>query len=248
MFLSNLCTINLKRNRMRIVLLMALILGSCQSMRKTGKSDEEFDKAIKESEANRSEKLDFLADEKLPNEEYIVTDSSMMPQKFVEIRPERFAAFRIQIFAGTPENAFKTITEFAGRDSLKPAYVIQDSTDGLWKVWIGDCQDRNEADTLKAALIAAGYAGAWVYEMKTATSSVQTSQKLWWLQLGSFQTRAAAEKAMANVPAADDRRVEIREHQGAFKLRVGGYADRSQADQLKKIFSDFQGAFVVQDP
>jgi cell division septation protein DedD len=231
---------------MRIALLIALIFCSCQSSRRAGKSDEEFDKALKESEAN--EKLDFLADEKLPNEEYIVTDSAAIPtDDFVEIRPERFAAFRVQIFAGTPENAFRTITDFTSRDSLKPAYVIKDSSDGLWKVWIGDCQDRKEADTLKAALIAGGYAGAWVYEMKTASATMITEEKLWWLQLGSFQSRAAAEKAMERVPAADDRRVVIREIQGSFKLRVGGYPDRTRADQLKKDFTDFKGAFVVQD-
>ncbi len=231
---------------MRIALLIALIFCSCQSSRRAGKSDEAFDKALKESEAN--EKLDFLADEKLPNEEYIVTDSAVVPpDDFVEIRPERFAAFRVQIFAGTPTNAFRTMTDFTSRDSLKPAYVIQDSSDGLWKVWIGDCQDRKEADTLKAALIAAGYAGAWVYEMKTASATMMSEEKLWWLQLGSFQSRAAAEKAMERVPAADDRRVVIREIQGSFKLRVGGYPDRTQADQLKKDFTDFKGAFVVQD-
>lgn len=233
---------------MRIALLIALIFCSCQSSRKAGKSDDEFDKALKESEAKRSEKLDFLADEKLPNEEYIVTDSAVIStDDFVEIRPERFAAFRVQIFAGTPENAFKTITEFTSRDSLKPAYVIQDTLDGLWRVWIGDCQDRKEADTLKATLIAAGYAGAWVVEMKSAATEF-VEKKLWWLQLGSFQSRAAAEKAMERVPAADDRRIDIREIQGTFKLRVGGYPDRSKADQLKKEFTDFKGAFVVQDP
>ncbi len=230
---------------MRFLLLLTFLMTACQAMKKTGTPDDEFNKALKESEANRSEKLDFLVDEKLPNEEYVVVDSAAMAKRFVEIRPERFAPFRIQIFAGSPENAFKTVTSFSSEDSLKPVYVIHDSTDDLWKVWIGDCVNRKQADSLKSHLIGRGYEGAWVYESK---GPVKSNAKLWWLQLGSFQSRAAAEKTMERVRVDESRRIEIREVKGVFKLWVGGFSDRGPADQLKKEFSDFSGAFVVQEP
>ncbi len=68
--------------------------------------------------------------------------------------------YRVQIFAGaSEENAQRLALEAESVLSI-PAYVLY--TDGFWKVRVGNCGTRAEAETLRNRARNAGYADCWI--------------------------------------------------------------------------------------
>lgn len=220
-----------------ILTFLTVLLVSCRTTKETGIANQDFEKALQESTV--IVKPDFLTDEKLPNEEYILSDTMVAAVSIAEVLPREWAPYRIQVFAGTADNAHKTHRDFSSRGGVHSSYLVRDSADGLWKVWIGGLQTRVAADSLKAELIGLGYTGAWIKESPTSTEN-----KLWYVQVGSFQNQAAAEKTRDRLAAQT---VVIREVKGLWKVWVGGFPDRAQADELKRSLTGFSGTFVVQD-
>ncbi|HMV27336.1 MAG TPA: SPOR domain-containing protein [bacterium] len=236
--------------RLMIVTIAAVLtVVSCKTTQPAAKSDADFAKALETSEKNKSEKLDFLADEKLPNDMITPPDtaSPMTPAPdsitYKTYEPTIQARFRVQVFAGSPSNAQKNYTSLSADTTWKKAvYVLDDKTDGKWRVWVGDFMTREEADAAKQKLIQNGYPDAWIHEMKDMTTPKISGKELFWLQIGSFSTEAAAQKAKTEAESKQTVRSKISHTDGMYKVWIGGFEDRAKADELKKTFSK---AFIV---
>ncbi len=227
---------------------LILSMSACQTAPTTVKSDVDYTKAVDESKNNQSQKVDFLANEKLPNEEYIVKDSirpdTVITMEYSEFVPEKKAKFRVQVFAGSAANGTKNFQQLK-KDTLLngDVYLVRDTTDQKWRVWVGNYLTHEEADKTKVRLIAAGYPDAWIHEMKGA---LMPSTELYWVQIGVFKESASANKAKSTVASRGT--VSVKQTDKVFKVWVGGFDVRSKADELKKALqgTGYPGAFVVQ--
>lgn len=215
------------------------------------KSDKEYQHALEESKKNKDKKLDFLADEKLPNEEYVPSDSTSLNKEtaeFPEVPPTKPAKYRIQIFAGSPANAFKNFSKFGTDNPGLEVYMINDKNENLWKVWVGGFNNKPQADSAKQKLIEGGYPDSWVSEMKAAEETKTEAINLFWVQVGSFQNDAAAQKIKNDLESKQTDKVIIKKTDTAWKVWIGGLADRAACETLKKKIGElgYQGAFIVQ--
>ncbi|MBX7152186.1 SPOR domain-containing protein [bacterium] len=236
----------------RLVFFAALVLLAVGcTTKQTVKSDKEYQQALEESEKNKDKKLDFLANEKLPNEEYLPSDSAS-PNKemteFQEVLPANSAKYRIQIFAGSPVNASKNFSKFGTDHPGTEVYMINDKNENLWKIWVGGFNTKHEADSAKQKLIESGYPDSWVSEMKASQEVKMTTTNLFWVQVGSFQNDAAAQKIKSELESKQTDKVIIKKTDAAWKVWVGGMADRTGCETLKKKIAElgYQGAFIVQ--
>lgn len=228
-----------------------VILAGCTPVQTGKKSDQDFEQALANSEKAKNEKLDFLKDEKLPNEEYIVTDSvkaTADSDEYGEIPPTLPAKYRIQIFAGSAVNAHKTYNQYVSRWSSTEAYVIRDPATDRWKVWVGNYPNKPAADSIKVMLQQNGYPDAWVAEMPVQLPVKETRTELFWVQIGSFSNQSSAMNVQQSLGSKLKEKVIIKSVSGAYKVWIGGYTERSQADALKNQLKTegHQGAFVVQ--
>ncbi len=223
---------------------------ACTSTQPAKKSDADFAKALEESEKNKNKKLDFLADEKLPNEEFTPVDTVTAsvdtvvaaPVEYKEIAPSTFAKYRIQVFAGSAENAYKNYRQLSSDPENKEVYMVQDK-DGKWKVWAGAFPTHEEAEQSKNKFIQSGFPDAWINEMK---GKYAPAGPMFWVQIGSFANESSAQKAKADAESRIKEKVSIEVIDKAWKVWVGGFAERAQADELKKkIQSQYPKSFVV---
>lgn len=221
----------------------------CTATQKTAKGDADFVALVQESDKNKDKKLDFLADEKLPNEEFKVsekTGETALEAEFLEKKPVKAAKFRIQVFAGSPLNAQKN---FVRLDSVRPGevYMIKDAETDLWKVWVGNYMTRDEADKAKQEMISGGFPDAWIHEMKPPYDAPVTGP-LFWVQVASLSGDAAASRMKEQLASAQREPVEIRQKDGTWKVWVGGYPDRAAAEDLKKMLEGlgYTKTFIVQ--
>jgi len=70
--------------------------------------------------------------------------------------------YRVQIFASSDRNRAESAAAEARQRFAEPVYIEFEAP--LYKVRVGDCATRHEADTLKERAGAQGYDGAWVAE------------------------------------------------------------------------------------
>jgi hypothetical protein len=68
--------------------------------------------------------------------------------------------YRVQLFAGASEENARKLAREAESLLGVPAYV--NYIDGYWKVRVGDCRTRAEAETLRNRARNAGYADCWI--------------------------------------------------------------------------------------
>lgn len=68
--------------------------------------------------------------------------------------------YRIQLFASSAEDAARSVKEAAEVRLSVPAYV--EFIDGIYKVRVGDCPTREDAERLLATCRQAGYRDAWI--------------------------------------------------------------------------------------
>lgn len=235
----------------KAVFFMSLTLFMACATKPAVKSDKEYQQALEESEKNKDKKLDFLVDEKLPNEEYIPSDSASLNKEtaeFQEVPPTKPAKYRIQIFAGSAANAFKNFSKFGADNSGTEVYMINDKNENLWKVWVGGFNTKLQADSAKQKLIEGGYADSWVSEMKVAEEIKTETTNLFWVQVGSFQSDASAQKIKSQLESKQTDKVIIKKTDTVWKVWVGGLAERTACESLKKKIGElgYQGVFIVQ--
>ena len=70
--------------------------------------------------------------------------------------------YRVQIFASSEEPRAKEVASEARSRLGEPVYVVYEAP--LYKVRVGDCVTRAEADALKERAVGQGFDGAWVAE------------------------------------------------------------------------------------
>ncbi|MCP4229385.1 MAG: SPOR domain-containing protein [bacterium] len=71
------------------------------------------------------------------------------------------SGFRVQVFAsGYEDNAENVAGEV--RAKLPGENVYVENISNMWKVRVGDCADRSEAESLRSRLSGAGYGDAWI--------------------------------------------------------------------------------------
>jgi cell division septation protein DedD len=239
-----------------LILFAAVVLSTagCTRTQTALKSDDEFKKALQESDKSKSKKIDFLADEKLPNAEVVVKDTASKNQKedqanihpmdYAEVPPPQKARYRLQIFAGSAANAQKNYSKLSTEVPNGEVYMINDKASGLWKIWVGNYATHEEAEKAKEKYIKTGYPDSWVHEMK---GEFAPSENLIWVQVGALQNDAAAQKLKSELESKQKEKVQIERTDKIWKVWVGGYADKKQAEDLKKKLHGlgYAKAFVV---
>lgn len=232
-----------------LFILSVLYIAACTTTQPSKKSDADFAKVLEESEKNKNKKLDFLADEILPNEEFIPADTAVtldtsvvVIPEYKEIVPVNLARYRIQVFAGSAENANKNYVQLSSNPENKDVYMVQDK-DGKWKVWVGAYPTHAEAETAKSKFIQSGFPDAWISEMK---GQYAPAGPMFWVQIGSLQNETAAQKAKAEAEARIKEKVTIEFVDKSWKVWVGGFSERAQAEELKKkLQKQYPKSFVV---
>lgn len=233
-----------------VLALAALLFTGCPSSRQVTKSDLEFRAALEESGKHKGDKIDFLADEVLPNEQIKPVDSSdvVMPvavatPEYKEVKPARPAKYRVQVFAGSAENAQKNYDRLHADSAYGEVAMIHD-TDDKWKVWVGGYETHAEATTAKQTLIDEGYPDAWVNEMK----GVPLPIGLFWIQVGSFTAEASASALKNELSNTFKITGRVEKTDKAFKVWMGGVTTRSEAETLKQKLQSagYPKAFLVE--
>jgi hypothetical protein len=76
--------------------------------------------------------------------------------------------FRVQIFVGGDEFEARQMEEQALMSFDESVYLIFDSPN--YKIRIGDCKTRTEANELRQRAVGSGYKDAWVVQCKIVTT------------------------------------------------------------------------------
>lgn len=227
----------------------AIVLVACPSTKQTAKSDLEFRAALEESSKNKGQKPDFLEDEVLPNEQVTPADTAvgsvavMTTPAYKEVRPSGHAKYRIQVFAGSAENAKKNFDKLSSDTTHRDVSMIHDEDD-KWKVWVGAYETHQEATAAKQRFIEAGYPDAWVNEMKF----VKLPLGLFWVQVGSFSNEAAADALKTDLVAKLKVNGRLEKSDTAVKVWLGGMDSRADAEKLKEQLraGGYPKAFIVE--
>jgi hypothetical protein len=115
-------------------------------------------------------------------EEVPVTEEDMQEED-VEISPgesvgaklepefEQAPGFRVQVFATGNQETAEAVRE-AAHNKLGVA-VYSELVEGLYKVRIGDCPDREQAERLLERCRAAGYGDAWIVETQVRVPRIK---------------------------------------------------------------------------
>jgi cell division septation protein DedD len=78
----------------------------------------------------------------------------------VQAASKTVQGYRVQLFASASEDAARSVKEAAEVRLGGPAYI--ERIDGIYKVRVGDCPTREDAETLLAKCREAGYGDAWI--------------------------------------------------------------------------------------
>ena len=68
--------------------------------------------------------------------------------------------FRVQVFASADESQARSVSQAVAARTGQKAYVQPE--DGMYKVRVGDCRSREEAEKLRNKCKNAGYSDAWI--------------------------------------------------------------------------------------
>ncbi len=71
------------------------------------------------------------------------------------------SGFRVQVFASSYEDNAENVAGEV-RSKLPGENVYVENVSNMWKVRVGDCSDRSEAESLRTRLSGAGYGDAWI--------------------------------------------------------------------------------------
>lgn len=123
------------------------------------------------AESDAVEEADFeevpLAEEEVFEEEMDIPPAEEL---IVEQAPppETVDGFRVQVFATGDEETAEAVREAGQRKIGMPAYT--ELVDGLYKVRVGDCLTREDAETVLQRCKDAGYGDAWIVETRVLAS------------------------------------------------------------------------------
>lgn len=153
--------------------------------------------------------------------------------------------FRIQVFAGV-DSINAASTKYNLEQQLADTVYLY-STDGLYKVQVGDFIKRQDADQIKTMLKNNGYSGAWVVNTmvfvpenytdslsQKQSSTIDTQNNTegeYSIQVLVTTDRQKAENLSRDLQNRYDRPTYFSEVNNMYKVFVGKFSDRSIAEQ-----------------
>jgi cell division septation protein DedD len=164
-----------------VLLAMGLIVFGCtakKSMQKPQSATKDAPYQFKEegkippvSETDAAEETDF-EEVPLTEEEVFEEEMDIPPAEEPVIEPapalEMMDGFRIQVFATGDEETAEAVREAGELKLGLPVYT--EFVDGLYKIRVGNCPTREEAETLLKRCKDVGYGDAWIVETRVHTS------------------------------------------------------------------------------
>jgi cell division septation protein DedD len=180
--------ITARSNRMKGLLVvlaaLALVVCGCTAKRQMQKPESaskdapyEFEKEGDIPPLEESEVVEEPDFEEVPlTEEEVFEEEMEIPppeELAVEQAPpvEMTDGYRVQVFATGDEETAEAVREAGERKLGVPVYT--EYVDGLYKVRVGDCLAREEADALLNRCRDAGYGDAWIVETRVLASAGQ---------------------------------------------------------------------------
>lgn len=164
--------------------------------------------------------------------------------------------YRVQVFATINLDKAENVKTELKRSIKDKIYVV--NSGAYHKVQVGDYIDRSAAEQMRDRLIyELGQSGSFVVEtsvnrttQKPITTTNSTSDDCcYFVQIGAFTQRVGAEEFLTLAKHYNFNNASIYKIDGLFKVLVGGYATRSEAERSReKLISasiDFQGAWIV---
>jgi hypothetical protein len=150
-----------------VVVCSALTLTGC------GKSAPPPEEVVAEEESPAEEtrpaegtievELEDIPDiEELSEEPVEETPAPPEPEPAEEPEPQIVYGYRVQVFASSTEQGAEKAAAAAREVFSEPIYI--EYVAPLYKVRVGDCFSRGEADALKKKAISLGYRDAWIVE------------------------------------------------------------------------------------
>jgi hypothetical protein len=136
-----------------------------------------FEEEGKIPPVERSEMVEETDFEEVPLSEEEVFEEEMDIPPAEELVGEQVPAaemldgFRIQVFATGDEETAEAVREAGERKIGVPVYT--EFVDGLYKVRVGNCLTREDAETLLERCKDAGYGDAWIVETRVFAPSGQ---------------------------------------------------------------------------
>ncbi len=180
--------------------------------------------------------------------------------------------WRVQVASHSSRQTAETAAEKMRGQGHEPVRIHW--VEGAYKVQVGDFLERREAEELRDRLRASGFEDAFIVganvpdttaapapapapagvpfsdyaeggEIQPESESVLVDG--WRVQVMSLADRGAAERGAERVKKALDLPVYVEEVGGAFKVRVGDFPTKGEADAARKrvVEAGFPGAFPV---
>ena len=175
-------------------------------------------------------------------------------------RPYRLVpGFRCQVFAGLNRSHALQVFHQAQKVALDSVYLLADST-GLFKVQVGNCRQRREAEILLDKLRFSGFPDAWIVKTNihvpklprttqpTDSTAATTSPIFFGVQILATSSHSNARRARNRIRQAFSLPVQIVQQAPFWKVVVGQFPNRSEADSLREKLrqSGFRDAWVTQ--
>lgn len=135
--------------------------GPAQSASKSYRVEDEGQVPLKEADVRTEvDHVDVFQEAPVGGGSIVVEDVEPEPVAKPDQSTPTMPGFRIQVFASGSQDAAE-ITRKAAADALGvPAYI--DQIDGMFKVRVGNCTSRTDAEDLLQRCRRAGYNDAWI--------------------------------------------------------------------------------------
>lgn len=157
--------------RLLLLVLLAAFISSCAGTRPSSEPVQKVETGVQPPGMNEEFDPMTLGDynftiksrEKEPELAIVPTQSAAIDSASRN-EPETADGFRVQIISTTDENAAREIRKEAILKQENDVYLIFDSP--YYKVRVGNCLTRSEADELQDLLVKKGFLDAWVIRTK----------------------------------------------------------------------------------
>ncbi|NOX37458.1 MAG: hypothetical protein GXO78_07970 [Calditrichaeota bacterium] len=164
--------------------------------------------------------------------------------------------YRVQIFAGRQISQAQKVAQRARQANLDSVYLVHDAGDGLYKVQVGDCRDRDAAHILLDRLYYAGFPDGWIVETKVRVPKRRPSvpdREGEPAVVFAVQVLATADSSNASQIAQQLKQrfnapVRVVAEDRLWKVVMGAFPTRDQASQLRDrlIQNGYPDAWITQ--
>ncbi len=164
--------------------------------------------------------------------------------------------YRVQIFAGWQKPQAQKVAQLARQANLDSVYLVHDKGDGLYKVQVGNCRDRDAAHMLLDRLYYAGFSDGWIVEAKIRVPKIRpfpTEQNVEPAVIFAVQVLATADSVKARRMAQQlvqqfEVPVRVMAEDRLWKVVLGAFLTRNQASQFRErvVQNGYPDAWITQ--